>query len=96
MAPLSALRLLDPQTRHLPIPPTPLIGRERELAAVCATLLRNDVRLLTLIGPPGVETMPKRGRGRQPQSYLRVGHRRIPASKGVLPITVNVLRPDLK
>lgn len=40
--------------RRLPIPPTPLIGREREMAAVSAALLRNDVRLLTLIGPPGV------------------------------------------
>jgi predicted ATPase/transcriptional regulator with XRE-family HTH domain len=42
------------QIHPLPIPPTPLIGRERETAAVCATLLRKDVRLLTLIGPPGV------------------------------------------
>ena len=37
----------------VPVPPTPLIGRERELQAVMDLLLRPDVRLLTLVGPPG-------------------------------------------
>jgi transcriptional regulator with XRE-family HTH domain len=41
-------------SRSLPSPPTPLIGRARELADVCERLLRADVRLLTLTGPPGV------------------------------------------
>src|SRR3712207_1572276 len=34
----------------LPAPITALIGREREVAAVCALLCRADVRLLTLSG----------------------------------------------
>lgn len=33
---------------------TPLIGREREIEAVARLALREDVRLLTLVGPPGI------------------------------------------
>jgi predicted ATPase/DNA-binding CsgD family transcriptional regulator len=40
--------------QHLPVPLTPLIGRERELQAARARLLRPAVRLLTLLGTPGV------------------------------------------
>ncbi|HLJ80374.1 MAG TPA: tetratricopeptide repeat protein, partial [Ktedonobacterales bacterium] len=43
-----------PPLSLLPAPVTPLLGRERELEEVGTLLLRTDVRLLTLYGPPGV------------------------------------------
>jgi predicted ATPase/DNA-binding XRE family transcriptional regulator/tetratricopeptide (TPR) repeat protein len=39
---------------NLPAPATPLIGRKAEVADVCKRLLREDTRLITLVGPPGV------------------------------------------
>ena len=38
----------------LPVPPTPLVGREREVEAVDRLLLASDVREVTLTGPGGV------------------------------------------
>ena len=44
-----------PGTRPaLPRPPTPLLGRTHTVGAVTSLLLRPEVRLLTLTGPPGV------------------------------------------
>ncbi|MFA7460688.1 MAG: DUF4062 domain-containing protein [Trueperaceae bacterium] len=43
------------RTLHeLPVPPTPLVGRERELNEVIDLLLRQEVRLVTLMGPGGI------------------------------------------
>ena len=39
---------------NLPVQPTPLIGRDQDVAAVRKRLLDDDIRLLTLVGPPGV------------------------------------------
>src|SRR2546423_1830067 len=47
------LKALDTHPHNLPVQPTPLIGRQREVAAVQQLLLREDVRLLTLTGPGG-------------------------------------------
>ena len=38
----------------LPLPPSPTIGREHDLATVVALILRHDVRVVTLTGPGGV------------------------------------------
>jgi predicted ATPase/class 3 adenylate cyclase len=48
------LRTLDHHAHNLPEQPTPLLGRQREVAAVRALLLREDVRLVTLTGPGGI------------------------------------------
>jgi predicted ATPase len=47
------LRTLDSSPNNLPLQPTPLIGREKELAAIEKLLEKDDVRLLTLVGPGG-------------------------------------------
>src|SRR5262245_10053667 len=47
------LRVPDHSPRRLPAQPTPLIGRDTEIAAIAARLLEQDVSLLTLTGPPG-------------------------------------------
>src|SRR5258708_8440002 len=39
---------------HLPVPVTPLVGREREVTEICALLRRREARLVTLTGTGGV------------------------------------------
>jgi predicted ATPase/class 3 adenylate cyclase len=47
------LRGLDAGPHNLPVQRTPLIGREKEIAAVRQLLLRTDTGLVTLTGPGG-------------------------------------------
>ncbi len=48
------LKSLDQHPHNLPIQPTPLLGRERELSAIRKLLLDEKVRLVTLTGPGGM------------------------------------------
>jgi len=43
-----------PKPGNIPTPTTSLIGRQAELAELQVLLMREDVRLVTLTGPPGV------------------------------------------
>jgi predicted ATPase/class 3 adenylate cyclase len=47
------LRTLDAYRNNLPLQPTPLIGREKEVSEVCDLLRHEETRLLTLTGPGG-------------------------------------------
>jgi predicted ATPase/class 3 adenylate cyclase len=47
------LRTLDAYRNNLPLQPSPLIGREKEVSEVCDLLRHEETRLLTLTGPGG-------------------------------------------
>jgi predicted ATPase/class 3 adenylate cyclase len=47
------LRTLDAYRNNLPLQPTPLVGREKEVSEVCDLLGGDETRLLTLTGPGG-------------------------------------------
>ncbi|HET8854162.1 MAG TPA: LuxR C-terminal-related transcriptional regulator, partial [Ktedonobacteraceae bacterium] len=53
-ADFSPPKTLDNHSHNLPVQPTPLIGREQEVAAIGQLVQREDVRLMTLTGPGGV------------------------------------------
>jgi class 3 adenylate cyclase len=48
------LRTLDAYRNNLPLQPTPLVGREKEVSEVCDLLRGTETRLLTLTGPGGI------------------------------------------
>jgi predicted ATPase/DNA-binding SARP family transcriptional activator len=52
--PAPAARSRGRRPAGLPAPPTSLVGRARDVAAVRRTLASGNVRLLTLLGPPGI------------------------------------------
>jgi len=61
-----------PHVAHsFPITPTPLIGREKTIADAVRQIVRVDVRLLTLVGPPGIgKTRLSMAVGEQVLSHL--------------------------
>jgi len=48
------LRTLEAYRNNLPLQPTPLVGREKEVSEVCDLMRGEATRLLTLTGPGGI------------------------------------------
>jgi predicted ATPase/DNA-binding XRE family transcriptional regulator len=53
-SPTTALPIFDLSASNLPVFLTPLLGRNAEVSALTELLNRSDVRLVTVVGPPGV------------------------------------------
>ena len=54
LAEFPALKSLERHPHNLPVQPTPFLGRQQEVASICALLSRSDGRLVTLTGPGGI------------------------------------------
>jgi predicted ATPase/DNA-binding XRE family transcriptional regulator len=78
--PESERRREDDRERYrLPPLPVALIGREVEIEEICSRLLEHNVRLITLLGPPGVgKTTLALAIGHRVHRFFRNGARFIP------------------
>jgi predicted ATPase/DNA-binding SARP family transcriptional activator len=52
--PVSNQEPISARYNNLPVPPTPIVGRDRETETIQGLLWRQDVRLVTLTGPGGI------------------------------------------
>ena len=85
---------------NLPVPSTPFVGRDRELADVVSVLSRQNVRLLTLTGPGGTGktrlALHAAGdvSGSYPDGVVWVGLSALRDSRLVLPTVADALETD--
>ena len=49
-----ALKTIDRRPHNLPVQPTPFVGRSSDVEALCSSMRRDSVRLLTITGPGGI------------------------------------------
>jgi predicted ATPase/DNA-binding CsgD family transcriptional regulator/transcriptional regulator with XRE-family HTH domain len=71
---LAVTREFEEAPRRLPLPPTPLLGREGAIKELVNRLLGHHGRLLTLVGPPGVgKTRLAQAVGAEVQQVYRDG-----------------------
>ena len=99
--PLSKLETASPPKAHhshLPVPPTPLVGREHELNLIPKQLLEPACRMLTLTGQGGIgKTRLAIEIGRNLESHFPDGVHFIPlagvgSSESILPAIADVLQ----